>query len=171
MFFDLLSKLEIKYEDDDYKIFQQSIIDKYNMEEIQIDMNDELNDIKLLQCKYVNLSIPDFAIEYESDLLRGNKYSVSNPTLNAATKRIETKEDLLNRYFQFKSVFENSLSYAEKVVFIDFFILRKGREPIKERLRVGNERFKVIKSSCLIKFALALDFESIIEIKSTNTSI
>ncbi len=158
MFFDLFINIEIKYEDDDYKIFEQSIIDMYNVENIQCDFYDELKYIKLLQYKYVDECIPSFDVDYNKCIL-SNDYYISNPTYTKAKKRIETKEELENYCLKFKKIFNNSLSYAEKVIFIDYFILKKGREPVKERLRIGNERFKVIKSSCLIKFALGLDFE------------
>lgn len=158
MFFDLFINTEIKYEDDDYKIFEQSIIDMYNIDNIQYDFCDELKYIKLLQYKYVDVCIPNFDVDY-SNCMSGNDHHISNPTYTKAKKRIETKEELENYCLKFKNIFNSSLSYAEKVIFIDYFILKKGRESVKERLRIGNERFKVIKSSCLIKFALGLDFE------------
>ena len=168
MLFDLLIKIEIKYEDDDYKIFEQSIIDMYNMDNVQYDFYDELKYIKLLQYKYVDLSLPDLVIDYEDKIGKIDTYNVSDPTFLTVKKREETKDELLDYYHKFKLIFDNSLSYAEKVIFIDFFILKKGREAIKDRLRIGNERFKVIKNSCLIKFALGLEFENVNKSKEEN---
>lgn len=168
MFFDLFINIEIKYEDDDYKIFEQSIIDMYNMDNIQHDFYDELKYIKLLQYKYLDLSLPDLSRDYDDKIGKINTYNVSDPTFLTVKKREETRDELLEYYHIFKLIFDNSLSYAEKVIFIDFFILKKGREAIKDRLRIGNERFKVIKNSCLIKFALGLEFEDIRESKEEN---
>lgn len=168
MFFDLFINIEVKFEDDDYKIFEQSIINMYNIDNIQNEFNDELKYIKLLQYKYVDLSLPDLVIDYEDKIGKIDTYNVSDPTFFTVKKREETKEVLLEYYHKFKLIFDNSLSYAEKIIFIDFFILKKGRESIKDRLRIGNERFKVIKNSCLIKFALGLEFETIRKGKEEN---
>lgn len=168
MFFDLFINIEVKFEDDDYKIFEQSIIDMYNIDNIQYEFNDELKYIKLLQYKYVDLSLPDLVIDYEDKIGKIDTYNVSDPTFFTVKKREETKDELLEYYHKFKIIFDNSLGYAEKIIFIDFFILKKGRESIKDRLRIGNERFKVIKNSCLIKFALGLEFENVRKSKEEN---
>ena len=124
MFFDLFINTEIKYEDDDYKIFEQSVINLYNIDNIQYDFYDELRYIKLLQYKYVDLSLPDLIVDYEDKIGKIDTYNVSDPTFFTVKKREETKDELLEYYDKFKLIFDNSLSYAEKIIIIDFFILK-----------------------------------------------
>ncbi len=159
MIFEKFIELEVKYVDDEYKLLEQNTIDLYNIEKIQDDFYDELRYIKLLQCKYIGLEIPDMTVNYEKTT--HSNYNIYDPIYNNVEQRKETEDELMSLYYKMKGIFDNSLSYMEKIVFIDFFIKRSGRESIKNRLRIGNERFKLVKTSCLVKFALGLHFENI----------
>ena len=82
-------------------------------------------------------------------------------TLKTVIKSIETEEELLTTYNTMKSIFDNSFSYVEKIIFIDFYIMNRSREISKEKLRIGNERYSLIKNSCLVKFGLGFNWKNI----------
>lgn len=160
MIFELFAEEIVEYADDDYKIFEQEIISKYNMDYITDKMNEMLKNIKEVQYKFIGINKPKVTANYimKYEQFTNNK---SNPTFKAVVNRIETEEQLIEAYNRIKNVFQYSLSYAEKVIFIDFYIINRSRDIIKEKLRIGNDRYTLIRNSCLIKFALGLRWEEI----------
>lgn len=160
MIFDLFANEKIEFIDDDYKIFEQEIVEKYDTDYIKDEMKEFLKKIKEIQYKYVSTCSMKVTSDYEMKVHCSYSYN-SDPTLRVAIKKIETEEDLMNTYHSMKNVFDNSLSYIEKIVFVDFYIMNRSREIIKEKLRIGNERYSLVRKSCLIKFALGLNWKDI----------
>ena len=160
MIFELFAKEVIHYDDDDYKILSYDNQSEYDKKEVEKRFKDLLKNIQEVQFKFLDLAVPNISQNYE---IRYEKFTVniSDPTYNIAVKRIETRDELIKTYTILKKVYDQSLSYAEKVIFTDFFIINRSREVIEEKLHCGNERFYHIKNSCLIKFALALNWEGI----------
>lgn len=160
MIFDLFANEKIEFMDDDYKVFEQEIVDKYNVDYIKEEMKDFIKSIKEAQYKYVGICSLKVTSDYEMKVDCLYSYN-SDPTLRAVIKNIETEEDLIKIYLNMKNIFDNSLSYVEKIIFVDFYIMNRSREIIKEKLRIGNERYSLIRNSCLIKFALGLNWKAI----------
>ena len=55
MIFDLFANEKIEFMDDDYKVFEQEIVDKYNVDYIKEEMKDFIKSIKEAQYKYVGI--------------------------------------------------------------------------------------------------------------------
>lgn len=160
MVYELFINEEIKYVDDDYRILDMDNINKFNKQLIFEKFLNMLKCIKEEECRYLDLSYPSVCQNLET---RYEKFmfNKTSPTEKYALDRIETEEDLLYAYNRLKTIFDKSLSYYEKVMFIDSFLLKKTRESIERRLCIGNEKFYQIRNSCLIKFALGLNWENI----------
>lgn len=145
--------------EDDYKLFDLDNLEKYNKKYIEEKFKNMLKCIKEEECKYIcGASLNrNTTIRYEQ--LTFNR---SDPTARLAIERIESEEDLLEAYTLLKKIFDLSLCYVEKIIFVDYFLLKKTRDNVEERLHIGNDKFYQIKNSCLLKFALALNWKDIL---------
>lgn len=160
MFIDNFVKEDVKYIDDDYKILDIDNIEKYDKKNIEEKFKKLLMCIKEEECKYLCLNCSNMSrnndVRYEQHTIHK-----SDPTAKVAIERIETEEDLVFIYEVLKKIFDLSLCYSEKVVFVDYILLKRTRDYVEKRLHVGNDKFYQIKNSCLIKFALALNWKNI----------
>ena len=145
MIFDLFANEKVSFIDDDYKVFEKEIIDKYDIEYLKEEMKKFIKNIKEVQYKYIGICSLKVTSNYE--LKVDCSYPNSDMTLKTVIKSIETEEELLTTYNTMKSIFDNSFSYVEKIIFIDFYIMNRSREISKEKLRIGNERYSLIKNS------------------------
>ncbi|MCI8460546.1 MAG: hypothetical protein HFE81_04045 [Bacilli bacterium] len=159
MIFDLFANEKVSFIDDDYKVFEKEIIDKYDIEYLKEEMKKFIKNIKEVQYKYIGICSLKVTSNYE--LKVDCSYPNSDMTLKTVIKSIETEEELLTTYNTMKSIFDNSFSYVEKIIFIDFYIMNRSREISKEKLRIGNERYSLIKNSCLVKFGLGFNWKNI----------
>lgn len=157
MIFDLFANEKVDFIEDDYKVFEKDIIDKYYIEYLKVEMKRFIKNIKEIQYKYVGICSLKVTSDYEMKV--DCSYRNSDPTLKTVIKSIETEEDLMVIYNKMKNIFDNSLSYVEKIIFIDFYIMNRSREISKEKLRIGNERYSLVKNSCLIKFGLGFNWK------------
>lgn len=160
MVYELFIHEEIKYIDDEYRILDTDNINNYNKQLIYEKFLDMLKCIKEEECKYLDLSLPNISQNLEINYEKSS-FNKTSSTEKYALDRIETEEDLLYTYSRLKAIFDKSLSYYEKVIFIDSLLLKKTRDSIERRLFIGNERFYQIRNSCLIKFALGLNWQNI----------
>lgn len=160
MIFQLFAEESIEYEDDDYKIFEQEIINKYDIDLITNKMKEMLKNIKEAQYRFIGVSKSKITSNY---IIKYEQFTSckSDPTYNTALGRIETEEELIEVYNMLSNVFKHSLSYAEKIIFVDFYITNRSRDTIKEKLRIGNERYTLIRNSCLVKFGLGIGWKNI----------
>lgn len=159
MIFDLFANEKINFMDDDYKVFEKEIVEKYDIEYLKEEMRRFIKNIKETQYKYIGICSLKVTSDYE--LKVDCSCSHSDITLKTVIKSIETEEELLATYNTMKNIFDNSLSYVEKIIFIDFYIMNRSREISKEKLRIGNERYSLIKNSCLVKFGLGFNWKNI----------
>lgn len=106
MFFDMFTKEEINYVDDDYKILDNDSISTYDNKEIENRVKKLINNIKELECKYLEFIITNITPNYE---IKEEMFSLkrSDKTGNAALKRIETEDDLKKIYNKFNFIFNN----------------------------------------------------------------
>ena len=115
-------------------------INKFNKQLISEKFFNMLKCIKEEECRYLDLSYPSVCQNLET---RYEKFlfNKTSPTEKYALDRIETEEDLLYAYNRLKTIFDRSLSYYEKVMFIDSFMLKKTRESIERRLCMVMKNF------------------------------
>lgn len=160
MFFDMFTKEEINYVDDDYKILDNDSISTYDNKEIENRVKKLINNIKELECKYLEFIITNITPNYE---IKEEMFSLkrSDKTGNAALKRIETEDDLKKIYNKFNFIFNNLFWYYEKVVFVEMILLKRTKETMKQMLCIGSDKLYQIKKSLLIKLAIGLRFENI----------
>lgn len=160
MFFDMFTKEEINYVDDDYKILDNDSISTYDNKEIENRVKKLINNIKELECKYLEFIITNITPNYE---IKEEMFSLkrSDKTGNAALKRIETEDDLKKIYNKFNFIFNNLFWYYEKVVFVEMILLKRSKETMKQMLCIGSDKLYQIKKSLLIKLAIGLRFENI----------
>ena len=119
MIFELFANETIKFIDDDYKVFEKGIVDKYDIEYLKEEMKNFIKDIKEIQYKYIGICSLKVTSDYE--LKVDCSYHYSDPTLKTVIKSIETEEELVTTYNTMKNIFDNSLSYVEKIIFIDYY--------------------------------------------------
>lgn len=123
MIFDLFANEKVSFIDDDYKVFEKEIIDKYDIEYLKEEMKKFIKNIKEVQYKYIGICSLKVTSNYE--LKVDCSYPNSDMTLKTVIKSIETEEELLTTYNTMKSIFDNSFSYVEKIIFIDFYIMNR----------------------------------------------
>lgn len=116
MIFDLFANEKVDFIEDDYKVFEKDIIDKYDIEYLKVEMKRFIKNIKEIQYKYVGIC--SFKVTSDYEMKVDCSYRNSDPTLKTVIKSIETEEDLMVIYNKMKNIFDNSLSYVEKIIFI-----------------------------------------------------
>lgn len=160
MFFEMFTKKEIKYTDDDYKVFDLQNIESFDKKKIEERFKNLIKCIREEECKY--LYMLDSNTTHKNEV-RYEQFTLhkSDPTSKIAIARIETEEELLIVYNLLERIFDISLSYSEKIVFVESILLKRTRDYIENRLHIGNEKFYQIRNSCLIKFALGLNWSDI----------
>lgn len=72
---------------------------------------------------------------------------------------IKAEEELKEAFALLKNIFDNSLAYYEKIIFVDLYLLKRGRETITDKLHIGTKTFLKARRSLVIKFALGLQWE------------
>lgn len=158
MFFELFVNQNLSYKEDDYKILDTDIIEKYNINNLEIRFKNMIKDIKNSQYKYLNIPYANIGYSYEPKYEQHTNH-FSDPTGKKAIERIETEEELKEAYSILKNIFDNNLAYYEKIIFIDLYLLKRGRETITEKLHIGTKTFLKIRKSIVIKFSLGLQWE------------
>lgn len=158
MFFELFINQNLTYEKDEYKILDSDIIEEYNAEKIEERFKNMIKDIKNCQYKYLNIPYANIGYSYEPKYEQQmNRHS--DPTCKKAIDRIKTEEELKEAFSLLKNIFDNNLAYYEKIIFIDLFLLKRGRETITDKLHIGTKTFMKVRKSLVIKFALGLRWE------------
>lgn len=160
MIFEQFIKEKVEYVADDYKILNKEITNKYDIQLIKLKMNKMIETIKEAQYRFFNFEIPDITYNYKNNYQKYNN-GIKDSTYSLIAEKIQTEEELSNTYIKMKNIFDNSFSYAEKVVFINVCIAKKNREFVKEKLKIGSEKYTLIRNSCFIKFALGFNFKDI----------
>lgn len=160
MFFDLFTKNEIVYAQDDYKLLGDISLNAYDSKLIESRINKLISNIQEMECKYLEFIIPSLTPNYE---LKEEMFTIkkSDPTGNGAIKRIETEEDLKNIYNRFSFIFNNLFCYYEKIVFVEMILLKRSKETMKQMLCVGGDKLYQIKHSLLVKLAIGLQWEDV----------
>lgn len=160
MFFDLFTKNEIVYAEDDYKLLNNASLNAYNNKLIECRLKNLISNIQEMECKYLEFIIPSLTPNYE---LKEEMFTVkkSDPTGNGAISRIETEEDLKNTYSRFSFIFNNLFCYYERVVFVEMILLKRSKETMKQMLCIGGDKLYQIKHSLLVKLAIGLQWEDI----------
>lgn len=160
MIFELFAKENISFEEDKYKVFGNEILSEYDKKGVEKKFISFMKMIENEQFRYLELDLPKITSNYELRLEQYN-FKKTDKTANTALNRIECEEDLLNAYNKLKLIFDKSFSYAEKVIFIDYFVIKREREIICSKLGIGHSLFDRIKLSMQIKTALGLKWENI----------
>ncbi len=160
MIFEVFTKEDINYIDDDYKLLDNEIIDKFDKKGIENRFKELLIVIHEQECKYLNFIIPSLTSNYEfkPEKFVNNK---SDPTAKVAIELIETEKELSEAIAYLKLIYDKSLSYYEKVFFVDYFLLKKSVDLIRGQLNIGTDKYYSIKNSCLVKLALGLNWKNI----------
>lgn len=160
MFFDLFTKNEIVYAEDDYKLLNNVSLNAYNNKLIECRIKNLISNIQEMECKYLEFIIPSLTPNYE---LKEEMFTIkkSDPTGNGAISRIETEEDLKNTYSRFSFIFNNLFCYYERVVFVEMILLKRSKETMKQMLCIGGDKLYQIKHSLLVKLAIGLQWEDI----------
>ena len=160
MFFDLFTKNEIVYAEDDYKLLNNASLNAYNNKLIECRIKNLISNIQEMECKYLEFIIPSLTPNYE---LKEEMFTIkkSDPTGNGAISRIETEEDLKNTYSRFSFIFNNLFCYYERVVFVEMILLKRSKETMKQMLCIGGDKLYQIKHSLLVKLAIGLQWEDI----------
>lgn len=160
MFFDLFTKNEIVYAQDDYKLLGDISLNAYDSKLIESRINKLISNIQEMECKYLEFIIPSLTPNYE---LKEEMFTIkkSDPTGNGAIRRIETEEDLKNTYNRFSFIFNNLFCYYEKIVFVEMILLKRSKETMKQMLCVGGDKLYQIKHSLLVKLAIGLQWEDV----------
>ena len=158
MFFELFVNQNLSYKEDDYKILDTDIIEKYNINNLEIRFKNMIKDIKNSQYKYLNIPYANIEYSYEPKYEQHINH-FRDSTGKKAIERIETEEELKEAYSILKNIFDNNLAYYEKIIFIDLYLLKRGRKTITEKLHIGTKIFLKIRESIIIKFALGLQWE------------
>lgn len=160
MFFDLFTKAEIKYEADEYKVFENKSIQSYDCKFIENKLYDFIEDIRESECKYGEALYKGLTKGYElrEEMFTGNN---TNNTQRNAFERIEIEDDLKEVYCNFNFIFNHLFSYREKVVFVEMILLKRSRDTMKEILNIGSDKVKQVKDSLLIKIGIKFNWENI----------
>lgn len=160
MFFDLFTKNDIVYADDDYKLLNNVSLNAYNNKLIECRIKNLISNIQEMECKYLEFIIPSLTPNYE---LKEEMFTIkkSDPTGNGAISRIETEEDLKNTYSRFSFIFNNLFCYYERVVFVEMILLKRSKDTMKQMLCIGGDKLYQIKHSLLVKLAIGLQWEDI----------
>ena len=160
MFFDLFTKNEITYAQDDYKLLNNITLKAYDNKLIESRIKNLISNIQEMECKYLEFIIPSLTPNYE---LKLEMFTIkkSDPTGNSAIKRIETEEDLRNSYNRFNFIFNNLFCYYEKVVFVEMILLKRTKDTMKEMLCIGGDKLYQVKHSLLVKLAIGLQWDDV----------
>lgn len=160
MFFDMFTKAEIKYEADEYKVFENKSIQSYDCKFIENKLYDFIEDIRESECKYgealYNGLVKGYDIKEEMFIFKNTDNTQKN-----AFDRIEIEADLKEVYRNFNFIFHHLFSYREKVVFVEMILLKRSRDTMKEILNIGSDKVKQIKESVLIKIGIKFNWENI----------
>ena len=160
MFLDMFTKTNIKYEEDEYKIFALSHIDSYDCKYIEEKLDELLENISEMECKYLQSLYkgltPNYDLKEEMFV-----YSPSDYTQKGAFDRVETADDLKLIYNRFMFFFENLFSYREKVIFVEMILLKRSRDVVRQILALGSKSVAQAKNSVLIKIGIGLNWENI----------
>lgn len=160
MFFDIFTKNKIIYAEDDYKLLDSQCLEAYNNKKIEERIKHLISNVQEMECKYLEFIIPNLSPNYE---LKEEMFTLkkSDPTSNAALKRIETAEDLELAYNKFSFIFNNLFCYYEKVVFVEMLLFKRSKETMKQMLCIGGDKLYQIKHSLLVKLAIGLQWDDI----------
>lgn len=158
MFFDFFVNKNINYEDDEYKVLDLDIMQQYNVDKLSSRFNIMMKNIKGNQYKYNDIPYKNIAYSYEPRYEQKTNRK-SDPTYKKAVERVETKEELEVAFEALGNIFDNNLAYLEKVIFIDSFILKRGRDVTTMKLNIGTTKYRNIRNSIVIKFALGLGWD------------
>lgn len=158
MFFELFVNQNLSYEKDEYKILDPDIIEEYDSDKLEIRFKNMIKDIKNCQYKYLNIPYANIAYSYVPKYEQHTNHH-SDPTCKKAIDRIKTEEELKEAFALLKNIFDNSLAYYEKIIFVDLYLLKRGRETITDKLHIGTKTFMKARRSLVIKFALGLQWE------------
>lgn len=160
MFFDMFTKTEIKYDSDEYKIFEENFIKSYDCKFIEEKLNEFITTIRETECVYLECLYKGLTKNYE---LKEEMFTLkcTDTTQRNAFDRIETAEELKLAYGKFKFIFDNLFSYREKVVFVEMILLKRGRDLMKQMLRIGSDKVSQTKNSALIKIGINFNWDNI----------
>jgi len=139
----------------DNPLLPKSDINKYDIEDLFILVEDKINEFINACSRYPYINKPVFTRKLEIRYEQFNSYYNSN-AMNNNDKKIDTKL-FINNLYSMICVSLTSLSKDEFLYFLDCLYFKKSENTYIDTYKITRYLFKPIKASCIIKLARGLN--------------
>lgn len=137
------------------KILSNDVIRKYDYKKTRIKVNEFMERFEENYFKYLNVLPPSITSHLSEIKVQVSNISTS-PIERYVLKKIETEEEFIE-YLNIILKIVDNFTYAEQQLFKGIFFLGNTEFVLEEQLQCTHNTLDIIKKSCIIKFALALN--------------
>lgn len=140
---------------EDNTLLSLRIVEQYNYAESKKEIDKMMLKFEKNRYRYSELPQPTITPNYEV------KYEMFTNTFtdkvgNYVATKLDKFKDITVFYNKLSNII-NSMTYTEKIYFIDSYFRKKSESVICEKLTMSSSSLARVKVSCIIKVALAFD--------------
>ena len=140
---------------EDNTLLSLRIVEQYNYAESKKEIDKMMLKFEMARYKYSELPQPTITPNYEVKYEMFTNNITDKVGNDVATKLDKFKE--ISAFYDKLSNIINTMTYTEKIYFIDSYFRKKSESFICEKLTMSSSSLSRVKVSCIIKVALAFD--------------